>query len=160
MSLIMPDVPRCFPSIHNIYVARVLSHDRIKLSSLLSSHVFQPEFEAHNEDRMSSSQNSCRTHRRYTAPKEPSFGVPVCSYIDFNLDAGPQYPRNSFYAITRLFGPTMHTVFMIRRRERARHLAAEAKKATIARMADRGPDPRIELSIQLELQTLLCMEYR
>lgn len=73
------------------------------------------------------------------------------------------YSRKSFFDIARLFGPTMHTVITNRHRERDIRLTAEADKAVVARMANRGSgtsDDRIELNIQLELQTLLCTEYR
>jgi hypothetical protein len=42
-------------------------------------------------------------------------------------------------------------------------LAAEADKAIVAHMGDRGPrasEVSVRLSMLLELQTILCMEYR
>lgn len=82
----------------------------------------------------------------------------VASMLTPNL-----YSRKSFLDVARLFGPTVHTVITNRHRERDIRLTAEADKAVVARMVNRGSgtsDAHVELNIQLELQTLLYTEYR
>jgi len=57
----------------------------------------------------------------------------------------------------------MQAAVVDRNRQRDARLVEEVKKAVDAHMANRGPgagDTHVQLNTELELQTILCMEYR
>ena len=83
--------------------------------------------------------------------------------VQMSLDIEPSHSRSSFFGVIRLFGPTIFAAVVNRHNQRDIQLAAEADKAIVAHMNDRGPgasEVSVRLSTLLELQTILCTEYR
>lgn len=81
----------------------------------------------------------------------------------FDVDVEPSHSRRSFFEVIGLFGPVIHSTVANRHAQRDAQLITEANRVIVANIGGRGPgvdNTRILLSIQLELQTLLCTEYR
>ena len=79
------------------------------------------------------------------------------------VDIESQHWRTSYFDVIQLFGPTIFVAVVNHNHQRDARLVAEARDAIAARIAD--GDPRtdatyIRLKTRLELQTILCEEYR
>ena len=71
--------------------------------------------------------------------------------------------RNSYLEIISLFGPTVLTIVMNHHHTRDARLTLEANGAIAARATggdSGGNNVYVTLKTQLELQTILCTEYR
>lgn len=70
--------------------------------------------------------------------------------------------RNSYLDVVSLFGPTILAIILNRCNQRDTQLAAEAEEAIIAQEDGNyeGGETQRGLKIHLELQTILCAEYR
>ena len=71
--------------------------------------------------------------------------------------------RDSFFEVLSFFGPTIFGVVVNRHHQRDVQLTAEARRVIAARTSNMGPGARkdyIRFKTRLELQTLLCTEYR
>ena len=82
-------------------------------------------------------------------------------YIDIACSLAQS--RKSFANVVSLLGPVIPTLIANRHSERKRRLVAAAKDAFVEYMLERGPwadETYARLSVQLELQTVLCAEYR
>lgn len=65
--------------------------------------------------------------------------------------------------VVRLFGPMIHALVVNRLQQRDSRLAAEATKVVYGYVADGAPEATVvyvRLKTLLELQTILCTEYR
>jgi hypothetical protein len=83
--------------------------------------------------------------------------------ISLTVDTDLPYLRTSFFTIINLFGPTIFVVTANHYGRRDLLLTVAADEAIVARIAEKGPQANedyIRVKIQLELQTVLCTEYR
>jgi hypothetical protein len=81
----------------------------------------------------------------------------------FDTDINHLYSRESLFEVVGLFGPLVYTLVADRHRQLDTRLTAEVESIIAASMADRGPGAcqiNFALGVQLELQTILCTEYR
>ena len=73
------------------------------------------------------------------------------------------HPRASFFGVASLFGPLVFTFIVNRQMRRDIQLTAEAELVVAESTAGMGPganQAEVVLRIHLELQTILCTEYR
>lgn len=88
--------------------------------------------------------------------------VPVRPILNHHRvpDISLSHQRDSYFEVIDLFGPTIYTLVTSRHRQRDMQLVAEAENAIDIHLAGGTPEPNVELKTLLELQTVLCTEYR
>jgi hypothetical protein len=92
--------------------------------------------------------------------------IPVCSFsslVSESAYAKLNSHRKSLFEVTSLFGPTIHAIIANHHVHRDIRLIAEADTVTAASVANQGHGvsmAHVRLVVQLELQTILCEEYR
>ena len=89
----------------------------------------------------------------------------MCSFVNSGYDISTELctSRHSFFEAISLFVPGMQAAVVDRYRKRDARLVEEAENAVNAYVTNRGPgesETRAWLNTELELQRILCMEYR